>query len=103
MPRPPKAGLTDYELAVMRILWVEAPQPVARILARLPRRPKPAYTSLLTVVRTMETKGYLTHRRQGRAYFYSPSLRKEESRRIAVRSLVAGLSDGDPIELATSL
>ena len=100
MPRPPKAGLTDYELAIMRLLWKESPLPVARILSLLPRRPRPAYTSLLTGIRMMEKKGYLGHQRKGKAHLFYPLLRREEYRRIALRRMVAGLYEGDALELA---
>ena len=76
MARPSSPQLTDNELAIMKILWEESPLSVADILERLPRTPKPAYTSLLTVVRTLEQKGHIDHEKESKAHLYYPVLRK---------------------------
>lgn len=100
MARPPKAGLTDYELTLMRILWDESPLGVAGVLAKLRRRPKPAYTSLQTVLTVMSRKGYVDSVKRGKAFLFRPILEKDEYRRLELRRLVCTLYDGDAKALA---
>ncbi len=56
MARPTQPGLTENELEVMKVLWKEHPLKVASILEALDKKPKPAYTSLMTLLQTMEKK-----------------------------------------------
>ena len=88
MARPQMAGLTEHELSIMRILWKRAPLTVSEILEHWPRKPKPAYTSLLTAVRAMDKKGYLKHAQEGKAYFYSPVLQKGQYRSSQLKRLI---------------
>jgi BlaI family penicillinase repressor len=105
MVRPKVSGLTDNELLIMKILWEESPLSVAEVLERLPREPKPAYTSLLTNIRAMAEKGYLiADRCEGeKAFLYRPVLKRSEYSRSAVTRLVEGLFDGRAAELAINL
>lgn len=94
MSRPRQPGLTENELEVMRVLWAQAPLKVSDILDRINKIPKPAYTSLLTLVQTMEKKGYIRHEKVSKAFIYAPVLQQKiflfsEIKRIALR-LFAG-------------
>lgn len=66
MARPTATGLTDHELAIMQILWDESPLSIGESLERFPREPKPAYTSLLTAVQSIEKKGLVGHEKKGK-------------------------------------
>lgn len=103
MPRPLMQSLTENELPIMNLLWDEAPLPVGEILTRLRRNPKPAYTSVLTAVQVMEKKGYIRHRKQGKAYIYSPILSREAYEQSEVQSIARRLFGGDPLKLAINL
>jgi len=103
MARPGVKGLTDYELIVIKILWETSPLSISDILERFPRKPKPAYTSLLTNVRTMENKGYIRHVKEGKAFLYSPVLKKENYRHSEVSKLVERCFGGSKLELAVNL
>lgn len=87
----------------MRVLWEAEPLTVAEIIERLPKEPKPAYTSLLTAVRSMEKKGLLTHVQEGKAYLYSAVLRKSQFRRSSLRRLIGGIFEGDAYAVAVNL
>jgi predicted transcriptional regulator len=76
MVRPKQSGLTDNEYKVMRVLWKSSPLKVQEILERIDKKPKPAYTSLMTLVKTMTDKGYLSAKKEGKAFFYSPVLKE---------------------------
>lgn len=103
MPRPAINGLTDYELSIIQILWNAAPLSVAEILEALPKVPKPAYTSLLTNVKTMEKKGYIKHVKQGKAFLYSPLLKKEDYTTFEIKKITNRLFDGNKMSLAVNL
>jgi predicted transcriptional regulator len=103
MARPRSTQLTEHELSIMKILWQQSPLSVAEILERLPRTPKPAYTSLLTVVRTLEQKGHIAHAKESKAHLYYPTLRKHVYQRRELQRLVRGLFDGDAFALAVNV
>lgn len=103
MPRPRQPGLTENELEVMRVLWGRAPLTVSDILESLNRTPKPAYTSLLTLVQTMEKKGYLKHQKIGKAFSYAPVLKQDKFLFTEVKRVAKRLFGGSPGKLVLNL
>jgi BlaI family penicillinase repressor len=103
MARPKQPGLTENELDVMKVLWTKAPLKVAEILERVERKPKPAYTSLLTLVQAMERKGYIAHEQDGKAYSYFPKLMQKHFRTSEIKRVAKRLFDGSPFALAVNL
>lgn len=103
MARPHTRGLTENELEIMQVLWEASPISIAEILQRLKKTPKPAYNSLLTLVRILEKKGHVGHEKQGKAFLFFPVLDRQHYRQSEVKSLLARLFQGDVIDLAVSL
>src|SRR5665213_1399953 len=103
MPRPRQPGLTENELEVMKILWIQAPLKVSDILDQLRRTPKPAYTSMLTLVQTMEKKGYIKHKKDGKAFSYLPVLQKKKFLISEVKRIAKRLFVGSPGKLVLNL
>lgn len=103
MARPRNHGMTENELLIMNILWERPSLSVASILAHLPRRPKPAYTSVLTVIQAMEKKGYVTHTQVGKAYVYESSIERHDFERAEVLLAAKRIFNGDPLKLAMNL
>lgn len=103
MPRPRQPGLTENELEVMQILWKQAPLTVSDILNYIKRRPMPAYTSLLTLVQTMEKKGYIKHEKSGKAFAYLPVLKQEKFLISEVKRVAQRLFGGSPGKLVMNL
>ncbi|MBP3357079.1 MAG: BlaI/MecI/CopY family transcriptional regulator [Rikenellaceae bacterium] len=68
--------LTDAELEVMQIMWANGRMLVRDILDRMPD-PKPSYSTVSTVVRVLEKKGYVSHKAYGTTYEYFPVVEKE--------------------------
>src|SRR5207248_1368041 len=62
-----------------------------------------AYTTVLTVLRTLEQKGYVGHTEDGRAHRYKPLVKREVAGRTALRRLVEKVFDGSPELLLTQL
>ncbi len=103
MARPTNPGLTDNELLVMKALWDESPLTVADVIERLNRKPKPAYTSVLTLMQAMEKKGYIEHSKAGKAYCYEPLLDQRRYEKSELTRTAKRLYGGDPLKLAINL
>ena len=88
---PPKRSetLTEAELRVMNVLWTKGPANVQQVLDALPEQPALAYNSILTTIRVLEKKGYLKHKKDGRAHIYQPLIAREEASRSEVKHLVS--------------
>ena len=77
--------LTDREADVMAILWERGPSTVAQVREHL--ADPLAYTTVLTVLRILEDKGYATHEEEGRAHRYSATIARDVARRSALQAL----------------
>jgi predicted transcriptional regulator len=88
MPPKPSNTLTAAELRLMKILWTRGESAVSDIAAAAAGDGPLAYTSVLTTVRILEQKGYVTHRQQGRAFLYSPCVAEQEASRSEIRRVL---------------
>ena len=90
MPPRQSPTLTEAELRIMDVLWQRGSGTVQEVLERLSLRPALAYNSVLTTVRVLEKKGYVTHRAtDGRAHVYVPVIAQGEARKSEIRHLVS--------------
>jgi predicted transcriptional regulator len=103
MPRYPSPSLTDAELHIMRVLWDRGRATVGEVLEDLERSPKPAYNTVLTLLRILEDKGYVTHEKSGRAFTFLPVMAETEARRSALSQLLSRFFDNSPERLMLSL
>lgn len=94
-------SFTERELDVMAILWERGSGTVAEVRERLPD--DLAYTTVLTILRTLEEKGYVDHEQEGKAYRYHPLVARELAGRSALRRLVRKMFAGSPEALLTRL
>ncbi|MBX3039957.1 MAG: BlaI/MecI/CopY family transcriptional regulator [Bdellovibrionaceae bacterium] len=88
---------------MMKILWSESPLKVSDLLERVTRKPKPAYTSLLTLIQGMEAKGYVRHIKDGKAFLYSPVLSQSKFISAELKRIARRLFDGTPGALVLNL
>ena len=103
MSRPKSATFTDGELRLMRVLWDKGEASVGEVVAGLTGRPRPAYNSVLTLLRILERKGYLTHRKDGRAVVFQPVVDRAHASRSALKTLVNRFFEGSPRLLMLNL
>ena len=103
MARRRSTALTDGELRLMQILWEKGPSTVGAVVELVPGRRRPAYNTVLTMLRILERKGYVTHVKQGRAFVYQPLLDRGAARRGALSSLLARFFDNSPELLVLNL
>jgi predicted transcriptional regulator len=83
---------TDRELDVMSILWKRGSGTVGEVRDEL--TDELAYTSVLSVLQTLEEKGFVRHESEGRAYRYYPLVQPEEAGVSAVRRIVEKIYHG---------
>jgi len=86
------AIFTERELDVMDILWRDGSGTVSDVKERI--SDDLAYTTVLTILRTLEQKGFVGHKPEGRAYRYHPLVGKEEARESHLRRLTRKLFGG---------
>jgi predicted transcriptional regulator len=103
MPRPTSPTLTDGELRLMRVLWDKGEASVGEVVTALKEKPKPAYNTVLTLLRILERKGYVTHRKDGRAFVFAATVDRSDARRNALKSLVDRFFEGSPRLLVLNL
>jgi BlaI family transcriptional regulator, penicillinase repressor len=93
--------LADREIDVMEVFWALGGATVAEVRERLPD--ELAYTTVLTVLRTLEEKGYVDHEELGRAHRYHALIEPDAARTGALRKVMRKLFRGSPELLLTHL
>jgi predicted transcriptional regulator len=93
--------LGERELDVMTVLWASGSGTVTEVRDALDT--PLAYTTVLTILRNLEAKGYLRHEEEGRAHRYFPRIRQKVAQRSALRRLVDTLFTGSPEALLAQL
>ena len=71
--RPKNTTLTPQELEIMKLVWQRGAATVRDVYEALLERRKIAYTTVMTMMKILETKGYLKKRRLDRAFLYRPA------------------------------
>jgi predicted transcriptional regulator len=84
--------LTGREMDVMNVLWRLESGTVSEVQKGL--SDKLAYTTVLTILRTLEKKGHLRHEAEGRAHRFVPLVEKAEAREGAVQRVTRKLFSG---------
>ena len=85
--------LTRAEDQVMQILWDLKTAFVKDIVERMPE-PKPAYNTISTIVRILETKGFVDHKAYGKTHEYFPLISKEKYTKFYLNNLLRGYFNG---------
>jgi len=94
-------AFTEREMDVMGVLWDLGSATVAEVRERL--ADDLAYTTVLTVLRTLEEKGYARHTEEGKAYRYHPAVERREAGSSVLRRLTRKLFKDSPELLLTHL
>lgn len=85
--------LTKAEDQVMQILWKLENAFVKDIVEEMPD-PKPAYNTVSTIVRILETKGFVDHKAYGKTHEYFPLISKEKYTKFYLNNLLKGYFNG---------
>ena len=103
MARRPSATLTDGELRLMRVLWRQGPSTVAAIVDAVAGANPPAYNTVQTMMRILERKGFVSHRKDGRAFVFDALVDESRAQQSAIRHVLDRFFDNSPGTLVLSL
>jgi predicted transcriptional regulator len=94
--------LTQRELDIMSVLWELGEATVNEVRDRVD--PDLAYTSISTMIRMLEMKGYVSHKRgEGKAHVYFPVIDAEKAGESALGRVLDKIYGGSPIKLLAHL
>jgi BlaI family penicillinase repressor len=94
--------LTQRELDIMSVLWELGEATVTEVRDRVD--PELAYTSISSMIRTLELKGYVSHRRgQGKTHIYFPAIDPETAGESTLSRVLDKIYGGSPIKMLAHL
>ena len=85
--------LTKAEEDIMQVLWQLEKANVKDIINILPE-PKPAYNTVSTIVRILESKGFVDYEKKGKGHVYFPILKKQDYSNQSLNTLVENYFQG---------
>ena len=104
MPKPEPLHPTELELEILKVLWDESPLPVRDVRARLAEASRPlAHSSVITMLNIMHDKGFVTRKKEGKAFLFAPKVTKDRVTGGMMRDLVARVFDGSPAAMVLNL
>jgi BlaI family penicillinase repressor len=96
MPRTSSPALTDAEARVMGVVWRQQTVTVGDVVAALKSQHAVSYSTVQTILRILETKGYVAHEKIARAFVYRPTVDERQAQRRALRHLMRRMFNGSP-------
>jgi predicted transcriptional regulator len=96
MARGRSPSLTDGEARLMAVLWQKQKATVSDVVTALKGRRPVNYSTVQTMLRILEEKGYVVHEKAGRAFVYRPIVSQPQARRKALSHLMSRLFDNSP-------
>ena len=91
MPSETSNGLSRRERQIMDYLFQVGSASVSDVRAHIPS--PPTYSAVRAMLRTLEEKGHVTHKEEGRAYVYAPTLRRDAARKSALAHMLKTFFD----------
>ena len=101
--RPKHTTLTPQELEIMKLVWQRESATVRDVYEALLEHRKIAYTTVMTMMKILETKGYLKKRRQDRAFIYRPAQPKNQIIGGMIREFIDRVFNGSAEPLLVHL
>ena len=95
-------SLTRAEEEIMQYIWQLGRCTVSNIIDEI-KEPKPPHSSISSIVRILERKGFVDHKSYGRTYEYFPLITKEDYSKGSVLSLIREYFDGSTQQLVSFL
>ena len=103
MTRRKRPAMSPAETEVLRLVWESQHATVQQVYDTLPANRKVTYVTVATLLRRLEEKGYLKHRVRGKAFIYTPAVKKEDVINRTIGDLVQRLFGGNPVPLMQHL
>jgi BlaI family transcriptional regulator, penicillinase repressor len=85
--------LTKAEEDIMQVLWKLKKANVKDMIVELPN-PKPAYNTVSTIVRILESKGFVDYEKRGKGHLYFPVVQQQEYSNQSINKLVDNYFQG---------
>jgi BlaI family transcriptional regulator, penicillinase repressor len=101
MPRQNSESLTEREAQIMDVVWRLGEVTAEQVREALPGSPHDS--TVRTLMRVLENKGYLTHEVRGKAYVHRALVGRQKAQKIAVRSVLARFFAGSAEDLVLRL
>jgi BlaI family penicillinase repressor len=103
MGRPTKRPMSPLEDTVMRVIWGRGPSTAEDVRHALARKQPMKDSTVRTVLRRLEEKGYLAHEVSGRTYVYRVRVPALKAATQAVRQIVDRFCEGSVEQLLTGM
>ena len=103
MARRKSSHLTDAELRLMEVLWEKGAATVSEVVGAVAGEAPLAYSTVLTTLRILENKGYLRHKKEGRAFVYRPVVAREKAQESAIKHVLRRFFEDSPELLVLKL
>jgi predicted transcriptional regulator len=101
MPRPAPHDLSRRERQIMDVIFQRGQATAAEVAEAIPD--PPSYSAVRALLRILEEKGYLRHEQQGLRYVFTPTMRRDNARRSALKSVVKTFFDGSVEQTVAAL
>ena len=101
--RTPNPTLTPQELAIMKVVWAMKRATVRQVYETLREKRPIAYTTVMTMMKILEDKGYLKKALVERAHVYQPVKPRQQVIGAMVRDFLDRVFDGVPDRLLIHL
>lgn len=95
--------LTRTEEKVMQVLWKLQKGFVKDIIDAIEEEPKPAYTTISTIIRILEQKQFVGYKAYGKTHEYYPIVSKEQYRTKSFKTLMHDYFEGNPSQVLSFL
>ena len=103
MARTPSPTLTPAELKVIQVLWRSGPSSAADVVRALHGKRGPQDSTVRTILRILERKGYVRHSRDGRTFVYQAVVAEDQAQRGALRQVMNRFFANSPERLVLNL
>ncbi|KTD45228.1 Penicillinase repressor [Legionella quinlivanii] len=95
--------LTEVELELMNIIWSLGTTTIKEVVSHLSKKRSLAYTTVATVFKVLEKKGFLNCQKSTHAHVFMPAVSKSEYESTCLDHVVANVFDGEPLALVQRL
>ena len=94
--------LTKAEEEVMQLIWDHGPATVSQLIEQL-EAPRPPHSTISSIIRILESKGFVVHKTYGRTHEYYADIDKKSYTHFSLKKLVANYFEGSMNELVSFL
>jgi len=100
---PVKVNPTERELEILKVLWDRGEATVRDVYEELRQRLPIVQNTVQAFLRTMEDKGLVTHRLEGRTFIYQPTYQRQQTTQRMAEQLLTRAFDGAMDQLVQSV